>query len=236
MNEQQLTQCEAAIQVTFSDKALLATALTHKSFSKQKSTRHVPHNERLEFLGDAILKLIVSEYLFKRFPEADEGVLTKLRAKLISDQFLGQLGIGLALGEYMRFSYGEEQSGGRTRPSNLANALEALLGACYLDQGFDCARTLYLRVILPFADQLIERNVDHKSTLQEWLQHHRLPLPEYERLEEVGPDHEKEFVVRVHVRLPKNPLTFEGRGASKKISEQAAAERAMAALLESPPL
>lgn len=221
------------IGLRFKNTALLKQALTHSSYAKQKIYHSIQDNERLEFLGDAVLKLLVSEYLYQKYPKADEGELTKLRAKFVSDHALGHLAKTIQLGAYMILSHGEAHTGGETKVSNLANAFEALLGACYLDQGLETAKAFFIPLLEQHFDLLFseEDGQDYKTTLQEWTQKHRLSLPKYEVLREEGPDHEKIFYVEVQLMIQGKSRIFSGQGINKKMAQQSAAKAALSAIL-----
>ncbi|MGB5132561.1 MAG: ribonuclease III [Steroidobacteraceae bacterium] len=201
---------------SFADAGLLDRALTHRSAGPD-------NNERLEYLGDAVLSFVVAEMLFESHPEASEGELSRYRASLVSGETLGALALELGLGQHLRLGEGELKSGGRRRASILADALEALVGAVYLDRGLDAARTLAGRLMrqrldeLPMASEL----KDAKTRLQEWLQGRGLGLPEYTVMEVSGEPHEQRFRVRCDV----NGLAIaaEAEGSSRRRAEQEAA-------------
>ena len=200
---------------------LLRQALTHRSQSEL-----APHgdNERLEFLGDSILGMLVNEYLYLAYPSATEGELTRMKANLVSEPSLAEAarGLGLGLGPLLDIARGEEVGGGRDRPSILSDAFEAVLAAVYLARGIDAARAFVRQHLIAAADPLLER--DHKSILQELMQETRRSTPSYHILETVGPAHEREFMAEV--RLDGQSLGT-GRGRSKKLAEQAAAQAAL---------
>lgn len=212
-----------ALDYAFADLSLLQTALTHRSFS-------APHNERLEFLGDSVLNCVVASALFKRFPDLPEGDLSRLRANLVRQDALHQLALSLKLGDLLRLGEGELRSGGHQRPSILADALEAIFGAVYLDGGFDAARQVIARLYAPLVAELKpgQAQKDAKTRLQEWLQAKRKPLPRYELLDSTGAAHERRFEVCCELQNP--PLRTTGHGSSRRIAEQAAAEHALKAL------
>jgi ribonuclease-3 len=211
----------------FKDPALLEQALTHPSLGYE-SQCHLPDNQRLEFLGDAVIQLLLSEFLFKRFPEADEGQLTKIRAQLVSTKALARIARSIDLGRHLRMSRGEDHHGGRERDSCLADAMEAVVGAVYLDGGMDVARSLAQRLFLPAIDSLGEVPTDQnpKGQLQEILQASGAESPKYKIVDQSGPDHEKRFVAVVTwqgMELGK------GQGKSKKEAEVEAARAALEA-------
>lgn len=202
----------------FADPGLLAQALTHRSAGS-------PHNERLEFLGDALLNLMVAEQLYARWPKADEGAMTRARAELVRESALAGVARGLDLGARLTLGPGEMKSGGHRRDSILADALEAVIAALYLDGGFDACR----QAVLPWFEPLLaalpplhQVGKDAKTRLQEWLQARQLPLPHYVLLAETGDDHDKTFLVGCTLTEP--PLSAEGAGSSRRAAEQRAAE------------
>lgn len=204
----------------FGNPELLRQALRHRSAG-------VPHNERLEFLGDALVNLVVAEALHERWPKADEGALTRARASLVRESALAGLARGLGLGERMQFGPGEMKSGGHRRDSILADAFEALVAAIYLDAGFETCRAQVLAWFGPLLDELAIGKVgkDPKTRLQEWLQARQLARPEYLLIDSQGEDHARTFRVRCLVQQP--GLQAEGEGPSMRAAEQAAAERVL---------
>ena len=212
--------------VTFHDIGLLHTALVHTSYANEAQGR-VAHNERLEFLGDAVLELASSTYLYEHFPEMPEGELTKTRASIVCSTTLAKLATGLHLGEYLLLGHGEEMSGGRARTTNLEDAFEAVLGAIYLDQGWEAARDYALRQLAPEFDQVRhgENLQDYKTLLQELVQKTPGSTIAYELLEATGPDHAKHYRYAVVIN---GKTCGEGEGSSKKEAEQQAARMALA--------
>lgn len=217
------------IKYQFNNAALLNEALTHKSYVNERKGAHRRHNERFEFLGDAVLSLIISEYLAARYPELTEGALSKLKARLVSEVSLATAAKRLDLGARLRLGRGEELSGGREKSSLLADGLEALIAAVYLDGGLGAARIFTLEV---FSEELqeieslptIPGGEDYKTRLQEWCQKHHEVLPRYMTVHETGPDHQKVFQVEVSVE---KKVIGIGQGGSKKEAEQAAAKQAL---------
>jgi len=206
---------------TFSDMKLLETALTHPSFG---GDHHVPHYQRLEFLGDAVLELAISRYLFFEFPEIDEGKLTRIRAGLVREETLCRAARRLELGRYIRLSVGEDRSGGREKPSILCDVMEAVLAAVYLDGGFDEAvRVIRLALADDLHPTLLEDHLDAKSRLQEILQRTG-GMPQYDFISMEGPPHAPQF--RYSVVLDGQVLG-EGTGTSKQNAQQAAARSAL---------
>jgi len=222
-----VSQLEKVLNVTFKDLSVLEMAVTHSSYAKSLKEQKGRDNERLEFLGDAVLKLIVSNYLYHHYPNESEGFMTKIRSRVVSDKILSQLADSIELGKYLRLSYGEAQTGGATKVSNLANAFEAVLGALYLDQGLQTAETVFLSIFLSLKNQLESDSfaVDYKTLLQEWSQSEKLALPCYEVIKEEGPDHDKTFYVSVSVQKGESRYYAEGNAHSKKSAEQEAAKR-----------
>jgi ribonuclease-3 len=227
-----LKQFQAQFSLYFTNTHLLQSALTHSSYAKLSTVPSASDNERLEFFGDAVLKLIVSEHIYHQFPDCDEGVLTQMRSNIISDKTLAQMAKKINLGDYIRFSHGESNAGGQQRESNLANALEAVLGAIYLDMGYDKAKTFFLPLVHEYDPMLLSENVkkDYKSILQEWAQKQKSPLPNYTVISENGPDHDKIFEIQVSVDI--NSITHNaiGKGHSKKLAQQDAAYQLVALL------
>ncbi len=205
---------------TFSDEGLLKTALTHRSFG-------APNNERLEFLGDGILDCVIAASLFHRFPNLPEGDLSRLRANMVRQEALHQLALELKIGDVLRLGEGELKSGGAQRPSILADALEALFGAVYLDAGFSAAQAVIENLYAPLLAELKpgQFQKDAKTRLQEWLQGRKKALPRYQLLETTGAAHEQRFEVACHIESPS--LRTVGHGASRRIAEQVAAEQAL---------
>lgn len=208
---------------SFNDQGLLTLALTHRSFSGR-------NNERLEFLGDAVLNFIAGEALFERFPQAKEGQLSRLRARLVKGQTLAVLARRFALGEHLRLGTGELKSGGFRRDSILADATEAIIGAIYLDSGFDSTRERVLDWLEPeFAGlTLVDTHKDSKTRLQEFLQSRGARLPNYEVVQIQGEPHCRVFYVECEIDLL--PEKTKGNGASRRIAEQVAAAAALSAL------
>lgn len=218
-----LSRLERQLGHTFKDQDLMILALTHRSFAGR-------NNERMEFLGDAILNFIAGEALFERFPEAREGQLSRLRSRLVKGETLAVLARGFELGEYLRLGSGELKSGGFRRESILADALEALIGAIYMDAGMEVARE---RVLAWLANEiagltLIDTNKDPKTRLQEYLQSRGLELPRYEVVDVRGEPHCRTFMVECQFNLL-NEKTH-GQGGSRRIAEQVAAASALIAL------
>ncbi len=214
---------EQKLGYSFSDAALLQVALTHRSHSS-------PHNERLEFIGDSILNCVVARALFDRFPEVPEGDLSRLRANLVCQQSLHRLALSLALGSFLRLGEGELKSGGAQRPSILADALEALFGAIWRDAGFEVASGVIVRLYHDTIQAISPGKPikDAKTRLQEYLQGRRLALPKYTLTATEGEAHAQQFKIACEIESLK--LVAEGRGASRRVAEQMAAERILESL------
>ncbi|NLG24820.1 MAG: ribonuclease III [Clostridiales bacterium] len=210
------------LHYTFRDPELLLTAVTHPSYG---ADHRVPHNQRLEFLGDAVLQLVISQRLYRMFPGEGEGTLSRARALVVREQSLSDAASALRLGGHLRLSPGEERSGGRDKPSILADALEAVFAAVYLDGGLDAATGVILAAMQgALAGDLIEDSLDYKSLLQMRVQQAGLPFPVYELVCASGQPHLPHFVMRVLV--DGRPLG-EGEGASKQAAQQQAARVAL---------
>lgn len=215
------------LDYTFNNSTTLEEALTHSSYANEHRNEGVKDNERLEFLGDAILDLIISEYLFKKHPEMPEGDLSKMRASIVCEASLARMSRIIGLGEYILLGKGEEMTGGRDRASILADGFEALTGALFLDGGFDCAKAFLTQTLIKQVDgvsSLEDLYTDYKTLLQEVIQKEsNLPI-HYEVVGEEGPDHDKHFYVEVY---HDNQVLGKGLGKSKKEAEQDAAKKAL---------
>ncbi len=211
---------------TFRDESLLRAALYHSSYANEHRAQHILSNERLEFLGDAVLGFVTAEFLFRCFGDAPEGDLTRTRAALVREESLFEVAQFLGLGECLHLGRGEENGGGRHRPSILADATEAVFAAVYLDGGIECARDLIHRVLLEKVDiQLTEsRRRDYKTELQEFIQRKPQQVLRYALTDQSGPDHAKVFTVAVSLN---ETVVGTGTGRSKKEAEQAAARAAL---------
>jgi ribonuclease-3 len=233
---------EESIGHTFSSPELLARALTHSSHAREaemlrpSSAERALDNEQLEFLGDAVLGIVTTEELFRRFPQFNEGQLSKLRAHLVSKNHLIHVAEQLQLGKYLRLGRGEEKSGGRNKSALLVDALEAVVGAVYLDAGLEPARALILqRIVLPELERFISTGraatvTDYKSALQETLQAASRPQPAYVLVKETGPEHQKTFTIEARLIASGNgAVEFFGRaqGSTKKTAEQEAARQVL---------
>jgi ribonuclease-3 len=224
--EQKLLILSNKIQIKFNDFNLLKTALTHRSYINEHRKENLLHNERLEFLGDAVLELAVTEYLFNSFQDKPEGELTNLRAALVKGETLAKIGKELEIDKNLLLSRGETKAKGRSRNYLTANAVEAILGAIYLDQGFDKAYQFIETFILKELPQIIDQNLyrDAKSTFQEKAQEIENITPTYKLHKESGPDHNRHFLIGVYLN---KKLIAEGEGKSKQEAQQMAAAKAL---------
>lgn len=227
------SETENQLGYVFRRPELLDEALTHKSHLQGKPSVQSKHNERLEFLGDAVLSLVISDFLASKYPSSTEGELSKVRARLVSRASLAQAARRLGLGDLLRLGRGEEVTHGRVKSSILGNALEAVMGAIYLDGGLDSAKAFILQVLGKEID-LIQSAIfpaymrDHKSHLQEYCQKQFDMLPTYSLLQESGPDHQKQFEVQVRIQ---DKILGQGVGKTKKEAEQNAAQQAFSQLI-----
>jgi ribonuclease-3 len=226
-----LRQLEERLGVRFDDYSLLSRALTHRSYLNEHPGQALEDNERLEFLGDAVIDFIVADYLYHRMPEVDEGELTSLRAALVRSEALAQLAREVGLGEHLRLGYGEAEGGGRQRIPILCAAFEAVVGAVYLDQGPEATRSLIERLVEPALAEITARQLhkDAKSEFQVWAQGRYNLTPYYRVAGSVGPDHAKTFTVQV---LVGDAVWGEGSGRSKQVAAQAAAAAALARAMD----
>ncbi|HZQ08776.1 MAG TPA: ribonuclease III [Anaerolineae bacterium] len=224
-----LSDLEATLGFVFQDKSLLQRALTHRSYLNENPEVPWLDNERLEFLGDSILGFVTAEHLYHRFPEMKEGDLTSLRAALVRGQTLAEFATQLNLGPHLMISRGEEAGRGRTRPALLAATLEAIIGALYLDQGLDAARSLIVRMIDEKTQGILQERLDRnaKSLLQELSQGRLKVTPVYRLVETRGPDHAREFTVEAVLG---DRVYGVGRGRNKQAAEQEAARAGIAQL------
>jgi ribonuclease-3 len=221
-----LSEFETRIGYSFQSRELLTRALTHKSYSHEAKNGVLRDNETFEFLGDAVLGFVIGDLLFRRFPELDEGAMSKMKAYLVSATSLAEKARAFGMGDVLFLGVGEEKSGGRKKDSLLANLFEAMLAAVYLDGGIDAVRGLIERSFTAQLEGIDEQDLlfqDYKTALQELAQGRGLPLPEYSVVDEVGPDHDKRFIVEVKV----GSLVTRGEGSSKKEAQQQAAKHAL---------
>lgn len=226
--QKDISLLEEKIGYSFKDKKLLITALTHSSFANEVKAKgeNIMYNERLEFLGDSVLSLIASVYLFKGNRHLFEGDLTKIRAGIVCENALYEYALDIELGQYLYLGHGEEATGGRERKSVLSDAFEALLCAIYLDGGMAAARKFVLPYLSAAAEKLIREGSaeDYKTLLQKFIQQNRGDILEYALESEEGPSHNKKFTYNV---LLNNNIIGQGSGSSKRDAEQAAAKQAL---------
>jgi len=222
----EFAKLEKQLGLKFKNKDLFKTAFVHKSYVNEHKEEKIEHNERLEFLGDAVLELVSTKHLFKNYEHQTEGEMTSFRSALVKGNHLAIISKELGLGTYLFLSNGEEHSGGREKNYILANTLEALIGAIYLDQGYVRAESFIKKYILTKLDELIEKgaHVDAKSRFQEICQERELFTPHYELISEEGPDHNKSFTMGAYIE---NTLIAEGKGKSKQRAEEDAAKNAL---------
>jgi ribonuclease-3 len=224
--EQDDLEFEQRIGYTFARRDLLRRALTHKSYSHEAKEVDVRHNETFEFLGDSVLGFVIGDLLFAHFPELDEGALSKMKAFLVSAPSLAAKARAYGMGDVILLGVGEEKTGGRKKDSLLANLFEAMIAAVYLDGGIEPVRQMIERFFVDDIRAINEEDLlfhDYKTALQELAQGKGLPLPEYNVVGEVGPDHDKRFIVEVKL----GGAVARGEGSSKKEAQQQAAKRAL---------
>lgn len=220
-----MTDLQNKIGYQFKNPALLNEALTHSSYANEHKSQHIKYNERLEFLGDSVLSIVVSDYIYKNCPELPEGELTKLRASLVCEKSLYEFAKKIDLGKYLILSKGERKNGGADRPSILSDAFEALIAAIYIDGGITPASKHILNFVIPAIKNSKKKKInDYKTTLQEIIQKNPGERLEYVLVKESGPDHNKHFVVEVHLN---SNVIGKGGGRSKKEAEQQAAREAL---------
>ncbi|MEO7427738.1 MAG: ribonuclease III [Fibrobacteria bacterium] len=218
---------ERVLSYRFQNNDLLITSLSHRSYvNSQRSDKKMESNERLEFLGDAVLNIIVTDYLYREYPDKEEGRMSKMKSLVVSSRVLGLCAEAWKLGDFILLSRSEEKSGGRKRLSILADAYEAVIGAVYLDGGLEAARKLIHASLMEIMDEVLgdEELANYKSKLLEYTQSRGMGIPSYDVLQETGPEHLKSFVVGVYVQ---NTEYGRGTGNSKKSAEQAGARVAL---------
>ena len=220
-----LAALQQTLGIWFNDPSLLEQALVHSSYVNENPGT-ITSNERLEFLGDAILGFIIAEELYQRFPQSSEGEMTRLRSSLVRRDALSRMARAISLGNYLYLGRGEEASGGRRKPANLAGALEAIIAAISLDQGLRAARDFVLKLVDKELNKVLSQGIepDYKSQLQELVQARQQPTPAYRLIEAVGPDHDRRFTVEVRVG---DSVLGRGSGKSKKSAEAEAARSAL---------
>ena len=218
---------EEAIGYRFGNISLLRNALTHSSYANERWHNSLMSNERLEFLGDSVLGMVVAEYLYRTFPDRPEGELTRMRADMVCEKTLAAVAGTIGLGKHLLLGNGEEQGGGRTRDSILADAVESVIAACFLDGGMEAARQFIQKFILVEVPVTKLHNVDYKTSLQELVQQKKNQVLTYTLVGESGPDHDKRFEVELKLN---GQVVGVGSGSSKKRAEQDAARVALEAL------
>ncbi len=221
-----LDKLQQRLRYSFKDHSLLTLALTHKSAIGSEDKAGLLSNERLEFLGDAVLNCLVTEHLYLRYTDKPEGYLSKIKSLLVSRKILGELAYAIDIGEFLILGASERKSGGRKRRSILSNAFEAITGAVYLDSGLESARTLLSGFLFPRIDEFLadERHVNYKSKILEMAQRDGFGIPHYSVLETSGPEHAKQFTVGIEIAgIPLG----KGSGPNKKIAQQTAAQEAL---------
>ncbi len=221
-----LSLFEERAGITFKNKDLLKQAFVHRSYLNENRGFHLGHNERLEFLGDAVLELVITDYLYRKYPQKSEGELTSLRSALVNSNTLSLVGGDLSVNDFLLLSRGESKDTGRARQYILANTIEAVIGALYMDQGYDPAKDFIYKHICPRIDQIVEEGawIDSKSLFQEKAQDAVGITPSYKTMKESGPDHDKHFTIGVYL---KNDLIATGQGTSKQEAEQEAARKGL---------
>ena len=217
---------EKKIKVVFKDKNLLKQAFTHRSFINENPGANLSHNERLEFLGDAVLELIVTDFLYKKYPQYAEGELTALRSALVNAIIISEIAADIGMNDYLLLSKGEAKDNGKARQYILANTYEALIGAMYLDAGYEVTNKFITKTLLPKTSEIVNKKLwrDAKSLVQEKAQEFVLVTPAYKVLNQSGPDHDKHFTVGIYFGPN---LIAEGKGKSKQEAEQKSAEAAL---------
>lgn len=219
-----LKDLEEAIGYHFNNISLLQNALTHSSYANERWHNSLLSNERLEFLGDSILGMLVAEFLYRTFPDRPEGDLTRMRADMVCEKTLAKVANSLHLGDHLLLGHGEEQGGGRERDSILADATESVIAACFLDGGMSASKQFIQRFILVQVPVKQLHNVDYKTKLQELVQQKRNQVLSYELTGQTGPDHDKQFMVEVRLN---GTVVGKGIGSSKKRAEQDSARKAI---------
>lgn len=226
--KESLEKLQTRIEVRFVELEHLLVAITHRSFLNEHREATQEHNERYEFLGDAVLELVVTDFLFHKYPEKPEGELTAIRAALVNTVSIAEASSNLGINEFLLLSKGEERDMGRARQYILANTFEAIVGALYLDQGYEVAKEFIARELFDKTERIVEKRLwqDAKSRFQELAQEHVSVTPSYETISQTGPDHDRVFTVGAYLGKDK---VAEGQGRSKQEAEQAAAEKAVEA-------
>jgi ribonuclease-3 len=226
MKEKNWNEFEELVGIKFINKDLLKQAFTHRSYLNENRHLKGGHNERLEFLGDAVLELVITHFLFEQYPEKNEGDLTSIRSALVNAQTCATVAREIKVNDFLLLSRGEAKDTGRARQYILANTLEAIIGAIYLDQGYESAKIFIEKYITPLTPKIVEEElwIDAKSKFQEKAQEKVGITPSYKTLKETGPDHDKKFTVGVFLN---DKMISEGEGDSKQDAEQVAARIAL---------
>ena len=220
------SEFEKKTKIVFKDKGLLKQAFIHRSYINENPSVGLSHNERLEFLGDAVLELVVTDYLYKKYPNNPEGELTAFRSALVNAIIISDIASDLGMNDFLLLSKGESKDKGKARQYILANTFEAYVGAVYLDQGYEIANKFITKVVLPHTEEIVSKKLwrDSKSLVQEKAQEYVGYTPAYKVLAESGPDHDKHFTIGIYFG---SELIAEGKGKSKQEAEQKAAEAAL---------
>ncbi|HVS79704.1 MAG TPA: ribonuclease III [Candidatus Paceibacterota bacterium] len=220
------SEFERITGIEFRDKAILKQAFIHRSYLNENKEVGLSHNERLEFLGDAVLELVITDFLYEKYPDKAEGDLTAYRSALVNASTCASVAMNLSVNDFLLLSKGESKDTGRARQYILANTLEAIIGAIYLDQKYDAAREFILKNFSPLIDDIVKMGtwIDSKSRFQEKAQEEEGVTPQYKTIRESGPDHDKKFTVGVFLR---DKLVAQGDGESKQEAEQKAAAEAL---------
>jgi ribonuclease III len=220
------SQFEKKTNIVFNDKKLLEQAFIHRSYINENTGSQLCHNERLEFLGDAVLELIVTDYLYNKYPDRNEGDLTAYRSSLVNAVTIGEVALSLGMNEYLLLSKGEAKDIGKARGYILANTYEAYVGAVYLDRGYDIVKDFIAKTLFNRIDAIVSKKLwrDHKSLVQEKSQEYLNVTPSYKVVNEQGPDHDKHFTIGIFFGTD---LIAEGKGKSKQEAEQDAAHKAL---------
>ncbi|MDD5721165.1 MAG: ribonuclease III [Candidatus Pacebacteria bacterium] len=222
----QFSDFEKKIKIVFKDKNLLKQSFTHRSYINENGANALSHNERLEFLGDAVLELVVTDFLYKKYPHYPEGKLTALRSALVNAVIISEIALKIGMNDYLLLSKGEAKDFGKARQYILANTYEAFIGAMYIDQGYDIVDKFVAKTLLPKTEEIVKKKLwrDAKSLVQEKAQEFVSVTPAYKVLHQSGPDHDKHFTVGIYFGAH---LIAEGKGQSKQEAEQKAAENAL---------
>jgi len=222
----QLSEFEKRTKITFKDKNLLKQAFIHRSYINENPHTGMGHNERLEFLGDAVLELVVTDFLYRKYPNYTEGELTALRSALVNAVIISEVASKIGMNDYLLLSKGESKDNGKARQYILANTYEAYVGALYMDQGYESTNNFIKETLLPKTEEIVSKKLwrDAKSLVQEKAQEYHSVTPSYKVISESGPDHDKHFTIGIYFGAD---LIAEGKGKSKQEAEQKSAEQAL---------